>query len=42
MVFMICSTGRACLGILLVNIFSGQLHELEEIIAAAVHRVLVP
>ena len=39
---LICSTGRACLGIFLVDIISGQWYELEESTAAAVHRVLVP
>ena len=43
MMLMICSTGRACHGILLVDRFSGQWHELEEsTAAAAVHLVLVP
>ena len=36
---MICSTGRACLDILLVDRTSGQWHELKEsTAAAAVHR----
>ena len=43
MMLMICSTGRACLGILLVDRISVQWHELEEsTAAAAVHGVLVP